>query len=257
MVIPISKLGDEWRLQVRGHSMDVEFSLDKARQDFVKEALCRGYDADAVRQISESLAVGTLREEKSGTGAPAAVEAILAAPLRRSKVQILFSQPDMERGLEYFLKNERVSAPTKEEMELIMRNHLTKLWMHEREHLMQQFELSPDDFQDHYDTEERNETIRSRWGSACWITTIALVVFLGRELAGPLSIGELVLLSGSGAITGILVSEQVKARMAFRDYKRNRIETEAFKQMETGTCLSGIFDVSVVQLPAVHDEQRA
>ncbi len=246
IIAPISKHGDEWNLSLNGHAVEVRFSLDRARQDFANEALKRGYDTDAVQQFSASLAIMTQNGEELGGVIPAGVTVDLAAPLRKSRVHLNVYQSHMEKGLEIYLQKERVSTPTKEEIELIIKNHLSKIWIHEREHLLQQFELSPDDFDDHFDAEERKETIRGRWGNICWIATTALVLFLGRELAGPLSGKEIIFLTGWGAIVGMLTSNRLRYRLAFRDYKRSRVEAPAFEQMKTGKCLSGIFDVSLV-----------
>lgn len=250
---------NEWQFVISDRPVVVRFSLDRMREDIIKEGIDRGLDESALRELA---GVFTFREAEKNDRHKfsAASYVVLAAPLRKSKFIIEYSLSSIGMLVNYlgfphpnygkfsFIKpfknvNRISESKNPDTLAQNVREHLETLWRHEREHLLQWFTKSPD---------EREAIIRSNMSKELSTAGLIMLISVLIGFALPITIDtiknghfDLKLLLAT-PIFSFLINSSLSSASKLINYKNRILEREAFLQGMNGKNLPHIFDIEVV-----------
>ncbi len=237
---PIFQPLPEISFEINGMNINIAYSLEKMREDFITFGIMRGHKEELLRTIAGVLFFkeksipnrddGTMQEDSRIV--PQLDESLFIARYRydllREEIEEALNQTDIG------FKPDVACRIVKEIFE---RN-----WRHEREHLYQEFEAPSHDFFEVVDVLKKTRVRRIienvAWGIATKYTFLAYLRFLQIDLKG---IDELL---GDGI--GLGVYYLLHRGDNFLNYKNDIYEIKAREEEIEATNLPGIFEVSAV-----------
>lgn len=245
----------EINLPVRGWNIEVRWSPEKMREDFLLEGMRRGYDSEALVQLGEAFSFKTV--EKLNKSGDADVD--LGIPLRTSIFSCRFGENEIQKSFEIigdtdakpeelkpwgsFHKRPLIDKRTPQEVVAHnTKNLLESLWRHEREHLLQYLYLSPQTRReaDKITNKRMIQAFLICLGSPFVVSAIpAFIDVLQRQQL------DFDFYFRAGFTAFIINMFVVLPRISHFLYRKNIIEQHASEFQFNGTNLDDIFEVSV------------
>lgn len=236
-----------WGFVAGSFEVDVQCSLEAMRSDFVEEALRRGYDSDSAWSLARALRVRT-NDNQEDFG-QASAHFWFVPPLERSRFIFELKYAQTQEYLHRRVKKLRLSSS--QEVASLVGSTLNKFWLHEREHLLQGFYFSPDDFEGIWEEGERRSETAKRWGGVTALGIFTLTMLVGSRIPERPDAADFLLTAGFAAISGLAASFLVQARLKYLSYRCSRLETGPYMESERAWVRPQIFTVSVIPARAV------
>ncbi len=256
-ILPTSQ---EMRFEIAGRMVDVKYSVDKMREDFIEEGDRRGLDSYELRELAKAFQFEEDQTRKRKVRAMATVTRI-AVPLRNSMFNVLYSYEAIEQGLQ-FLGSYEAPKPTRISLirqdkhrpkinktisdEAVIQNskiRFDRLWRHEREHLLQESNKSRSEV-------ENEELDRNRRDNSTFIKALAYGLALeGTILALDYNVEKgvsSIVLCGT-SFFGLANFMGAWMVLQHYDYLDDPNEVAAREQEEKGKSRSDIFEVNIAQ----------